>query len=67
VPGHSLSGGTGLGLAIVQEVVLAHGGTVSCDSRPDQGTVFRVVLPSAGTAAGSAASRQFSEEGPSRP
>jgi two-component system phosphate regulon sensor histidine kinase PhoR len=37
-------GGTGLGLAIVKHVALAHRGDVSVDSRPGQGTVFRVFL-----------------------
>ncbi|WP_217634135.1 sensor histidine kinase [Raineyella antarctica] len=39
-------GSTGLGLAIVQAVVQAHGGTVSCQSRPGR-TVFTVRLPAA--------------------
>jgi signal transduction histidine kinase len=45
VPGQSVPGGTGLGLAIVQEIVTAHGGTVTCDSQPGQGTVFHIKLP----------------------
>jgi signal transduction histidine kinase len=40
-------GGTGLGLALVKEVVEAHGGTVSIESQPDQGTTFTVSLPRA--------------------
>lgn len=39
------NGHTGLGLAIVQEVVQAHGGTVSVTSAPETGTAFTVVLP----------------------
>jgi signal transduction histidine kinase/HAMP domain-containing protein len=45
VPGKSPRGGTGLGLAIVREIVTAHGGTVACESRPGEGTVFRLTLP----------------------
>ncbi|WP_228488809.1 sensor histidine kinase [Raineyella fluvialis] len=44
----STEGSTGLGLAIVRAVVEAHGGTVSCTSRPGD-TVFTVRLPAAGT------------------
>ncbi len=35
----------GLGLAIVQEIVAAHGGTITCESTLDRGTVFRMTLP----------------------
>jgi PAS domain S-box-containing protein len=45
VPGQSRGSGTGLGLAIVQEIVTAHRGTVSCESPPGGGTVFRLTLP----------------------
>jgi signal transduction histidine kinase len=40
-------GGTGLGLYIVQEIVQAHEGAVSVDSRAGQGTIFTVTLPCA--------------------
>jgi NtrC-family two-component system sensor histidine kinase KinB len=55
IPGQSRGAGTGLGLAIVREVVTAHGGTVTCESRPGQGTVFRLSLPAWAGAAGEAA------------
>ncbi|HWY86374.1 MAG TPA: ATP-binding protein [Gemmataceae bacterium] len=45
VPGQSRGSGTGLGLAIVQEIVTAHGGTISCASQPGVGTTFRINLP----------------------
>ncbi len=45
VPDQSRGHGTGLGLAIVREIVLAHGGQVSCESQPGRGTVFSLTLP----------------------
>jgi two-component system phosphate regulon sensor histidine kinase PhoR len=38
-------GGTGLGLAIVKHITQAHGGTVSVESTPGEGTVFTIKLP----------------------
>ncbi len=40
--------GTGLGLFVTKKLVDAHGGTVGCDSRPGEGTTFRLVFPAAG-------------------
>jgi NtrC-family two-component system sensor histidine kinase KinB len=45
VPGQSRGTGTGLGLAIVNEIVAAHGGTITCESRPGGGTTFHMRLP----------------------
>jgi two-component system OmpR family sensor kinase len=39
--------GTGIGLATVRRIVEAHGGSVTVESRPGQGALFRVVLPAA--------------------
>jgi two-component system, NtrC family, sensor histidine kinase KinB len=45
VPGDARQGGSGLGLAIVREIIVAHGGTIHCESRPGEKTVFRIALP----------------------
>ncbi|MEX2673809.1 MAG: ATP-binding protein [Phycisphaeraceae bacterium] len=37
-------GGTGLGLSIVKHIALAHGGRVSVNSRPGEGSTFRIHL-----------------------
>jgi signal transduction histidine kinase len=39
--------GTGLGLFVTQKLVSEFGGTVNCDSMPEQGTVFTITLPTA--------------------
>jgi signal transduction histidine kinase len=39
--------GTGLGLFVTRKLVDDHGGTVTCESEPGSGTVFRVSLPAA--------------------
>jgi two-component system, NtrC family, sensor histidine kinase PilS len=44
-------GGTGIGMAIVYRIVQEHGGRLSIDSRPGQGTTIAVELPIAHPAA----------------
>ena len=39
------AGGTGVGLYLVREIVRLHHGTVAVESRPGQGSTFRVRLP----------------------
>lgn len=44
-PGRRYAAGTGLGLYFCHNVVKAHGGTITCDSTPNQGTTFTITLP----------------------
>ncbi len=45
VPGDTARGGSGLGLAIVREIIAAHGGSVRCESTPEEKTVFSMSMP----------------------
>ncbi len=38
-------GGAGIGLALVQKIALAHGGSVSVNSKVGKGSTFRIFLP----------------------
>ena len=40
-------GGTGLGLAIVKKVIDEHKGRIEVDSKPGQGTAFKIFIPKA--------------------
>src|SRR3989344_5213738 len=42
------SGGTGLGLAICRKIVEAHGGRIHATNGPDGGTIFHIMLLTAG-------------------
>lgn len=42
------AGGTGLGLAIAKELVEAHGGQISIQSRQSEGTAVRIAIPFVG-------------------
>lgn len=37
--------GSGLGLSIVRQIIREHGGDISIESKPDQGTRFTITLP----------------------
>ena len=47
------SGGAGLGLAIARSLVEAHGGRITAQSAPGQGTVMRFVIPAVESSTGS--------------
>lgn len=42
------SGGTGLGLAICRKIITAHGGRIHATNAPEGGTIFHIMLPTAG-------------------
>jgi signal transduction histidine kinase len=46
--------GTGLGLYLTRRLVEAHSGSISVDSKPDEGARFTVTLPAPSTEAGTA-------------
>jgi signal transduction histidine kinase len=55
--------GTGLGLFVSQKLVHAHGGTVACDSRPGEGTTFRLTFPVPATHQSPGATQQVASVG----
>ena len=38
--------GTGIGLFVTRKVIRQHGGSITAESRPGEGTSFRVTMPS---------------------
>ncbi len=41
----SKENGTGLGLSVVHQIVVGHGGRIEVESKPDEGSTFRVIMP----------------------
>jgi signal transduction histidine kinase len=52
--------GLGLGLPICDRIVKSHGGKITVESQPGQGTIFRIHLPLIPPAAGETTPREVS-------
>jgi PAS domain S-box-containing protein len=57
--------GTGLGLSLCQGIIEAHGGTISVESQPGQGTTFRIEFPVEAAPLTAAPPMPMPEAGPS--
>jgi signal transduction histidine kinase len=44
-PGQKEKPGAGLGLAIARDIVVAHGGSIACQSTPGEGSEFYFLIP----------------------
>jgi PAS domain S-box-containing protein len=62
--GRDMYAGTGIGLAICRRIAERHGGRISVESTPGQGSAFHTLLPDAPTAPGTPAASSTSRQAP---